>query len=635
MKKFLTLLALSLIVALSMVSFAACSCGNSDKGTYYKYSNGNYDKTSFITLEGSSWKDDDGVTGTYQIKDGKITFYVTIYGSKEELADGTIKDGVITIKILSTTYTYCKEGCKPSSSNTNENTQHTHNYIETVIPPTCTEPGYTMDKCSICGDEIIISYIPATGNHNYVNGVCTVCGETLLPTDGSYFRFTLLVDDTYEIRVKDTNNLPTSVVIDSSYYGTQVTRIREEAFKNCTKMTNIVIPDGVTSIGNSAFSGCSSLTSVTIPNSVTNIESYAFSGCSSLTSITIPNSVTSIGSYAFSDCSSLTSITIPNSVTSIGSYAFSDCSSLTSITIPDSATSIGYMAFTNCYNLQYNEYDNGLYLGNNINPYVAIVGTRSTDIANCIIHKNTKIISGAFKNCNNIRNISIPDSVTSIGDYAFYNCSGLTSITIPNSVTSIGERAFAGCSGLTSITIPNSVTSIGERAFSGCSGLTSIIIPDSVTSIGDGAFANCSKLTSITIPDGVTSIGERAFLYCSSLTSVTIPNSVKSLGSYAFANCSKLTSITIPDGVTSIGERAFSQCDNLVTVTIPNSVTSIGYKVFYESIDFQNIIFVGTKQEWNSISKSTGWNITNYARSYTHDELIRYLTIHCSDGYVK
>ena len=224
----------------------------------------------------------------------------------------------------------------------------------------------------------------------------------------------------------------------------------------------------------------------------------------------------------------------------------------------------------------------------------------------------TEIGDEAFEECKAVT-ISIPDTITHIGNWAFHGCSGLTSITIPNSVTSIGKSAFHGCSGLTSITIPNSVTSIGKSAFHGCSGLTSITIPESVTSIGNGAFWGCSGLTSIvveegnstydsrdncnaiiettnntlirgyqntTIPNSVTSIGDRAFSGCSGLTSITIPNSVTSIGEGAFSGCSGLTSITIPNSVTSIGKEAFLGCSGLTSITIPNSVTSIGEEAF-------------------------------------------------------
>ena len=133
-----------------------------------------------------------------------------------------------------------------------------------------------------------------------------------------------------------------------------------------------------------------------------------------------------------------------------------------------------------------------------------------------------------------VKDVVVPDSVTSIGDYAFSGCTGLTSITIPDSVTSIGKYAFSGCTGLTSITIPDRVTSIDEGAFYNCRSLTSITIPDGVTSIGGSAFRYCTGLTSVKIGSGVTSIGDEAFYYCTSLSNVTIPSSVASIGYDAF-----------------------------------------------------------------------------------------------------
>ena len=145
-----------------------------------------------------------------------------------------------------------------------------------------------------------------------------------------------------------------------------------------------------------------------------------------------------------------------------------------------------------------------------------------------------------FDGCTNLKNIVLPDGVTSIGEWAFSGCSSLTSIDIPAGVTSIAEGAFLACYSLTSIDIPAGVTSIGSYAFSYCYYLVSIDIPAGVTSIGYAAFYDCSSLSSIDIPDGVTSIGTEAFYNCSSLTSVTIGNGVTSIGSYAFRYCSSL-----------------------------------------------------------------------------------------------
>ena len=151
---------------------------------------------------------------------------------------------------------------------------------------------------------------------------------------------------------------------------------------------------------------------------------------------------------------------------------------------------------------------------------------------------------------------SIRDGVKVIGNNAFKRCEFLTNINIPNSVTNIGYEAFDCCVSLTSINIPDSVTNIGNKAFSSCVSLTSINIPDSVTNIGNEAFWGCESLTSINIPNSVTNIGGNAFEYCS-LTSINIPDSMTNIGNEAFCGCVSLTSINIPDSVTNIGRRAF------------------------------------------------------------------------------
>ena len=300
--------------------------------------------------------------------------------------------------------------------------------------------------------------------------------------------------------------------------------------------------------------------------SVTSIGNYAFQYCSGLTSVTIPNSVTSIGDWAFYGCKGLTSVTIPNSVTSIGSYAFDGCSGLTSVHISD---------FTAWCNIDFGTAES--------NPlsYAHHFYLNGEEVKDLVIPNSvTSIGDYAFYRCSGLTSVHIPNSVTSIGDFAFYGCSGLTSVTIPNSVTSIGSYAFDGCSGLTSVTIPNSVESIGDVAFGYCSGLTSVTIGNSVTSIGYYAFLCCSGLTSVTIPNSVTSIGHSAFSCCSGMTSVTIGSSVTSIGNGAFDSCLALTSVTIPNSVESIGDVAFAYCFCLTSVTIPNSVTSIGREAF-------------------------------------------------------
>ncbi len=432
---------------------------------------------------------------------------------------------------------------------------------------------------------------------------------------------------------------------------------------NCTD-TDIIIPARyrslpVTTIGDSAFRDCRSLESVTFGEN---------------------SQLTSIGDSAFRGCDGLTSINIPDNVTSIGGYAFAHCDNLTNITIPNSVTSIGDCAFSVCDKLQYNTHDNGEYLGNENNLYMVLVKAINTDITSCAIHDDTKIIHfSAFNGCGNLTNITIPNSVTSIGSYAFSDCDNLTSIEIPGRVTSIGSYAFSGCDKLqynthdngeylgnennlymvlvdtintdiTSCAIHGDTKFIHSNAFSGCSSLESITIPDNVTSIGDCAFEDCSSLESIIVDkentvynsevnclietasktlvlgcqtsviptDGsVTCIGNGAFYGCSGLTSIEIPDRVTSIGNLAFYGCSGLTSIEIPDRVTSIGNSAFYGCSGLTSITIPDSVTTIGELAFDSCYSLEIVYYGGTSEQWGNVDiDNENENLTNATRYY-------------------
>ncbi len=198
----------------------------------------------------------------------------------------------------------------------------------------------------------------------------------------------------------------------------------------------------------------------------------------------------------------------------------------------------------------------------------------------------TEIGDHAFWQCYGLTgSLTIPNSVTAVGENAFCQCGFTGSLTIPNSVTTIGEGAFYYCCGFTgSLTIPNSVTTIGEGTFYNCSGFTgSLTIPNSVTNIGNSAFAFCYNFTgALVIPDSVTSIGDEAFFACSGFTSLSIGNSVTSIGIYAFASCYQLSgNLLIPNSVVTIGEGAFGSCEGFTAnLVIGNSVTTIGDYAF-------------------------------------------------------
>ena len=407
-----------------------------------------------------------------------------------------------------------------------------HTYGSTQYESAHPHRGYRVCEC---GDK---TYTGETTTRDD----CSECGgEVKYAVEGGYLTF-----DKKTGTVTDCDSSVTKANIPHTIKGVTVTSIGGSAFRYCTSLTSVTIPDSVTSIGEEAFYGCWDLTRLTIPGSVTSIDKDAFCFCSSLTSVTIPDSVTSIGDSAFYGCESLTSVTIPDSVTSIGSCAFYGCASLTSVTIPDSVTSIG---------------------------------------------------GSAFYGCTSLTSVTIPDSVTSIGDYAFYGCESLTSVAIPGSVTSIGWSAFYGCASLTSVTIPDSVTSIGNCAFASCTSLTGIWVAEGNSHYANdasGVLFNKDKTTLVQCPGA--------------FAAYTIPNSVTSIGEYAFSHCTSLTSVTIPNSVTSIGEHAFSYCTSLTSVTISDSVTSIGEYAFYDCTSLTDVYYAGSEAQWKAISISSNRN---------------------------
>ena len=398
--------------------------------------------------------------------------------------------------------------------------------------------------------------------------------------------------------------IPASVVYTKTY---KVTGIESDAFKECSGLTSVTIPDGVTRIEDRAFQDCTGLTSITIPNSVTWIGgSGTFSGCSKLTSVTLSNQLTTVEWNTFQDCTSLTSIIIPNSVTAIGSSAFRGCSKLGEVTIGDHVKTIDGSAFQDCTSLS------SIIIPNSVKEINWSVFSGCTSLTSVEIPNSVKTIGGSvFSGCTSLVSVTIPNSVTKIEGSAFSGCTSLTSIEIPTSVTKIENSTFSGCESLSSITIPDGVTKIESNAFFGCKSLTSIIIPNSVTTIGDNntggsVFSNCSKLTSVTLSNQLTSIPSWTFGRCTSLTSITIPSSVTSIGEYAFNGCTSLSSITIPSSVTEIKNGAFGGCNNLKIVT---SEITTPFKV--EAFDWNqadNATLVVPDGSLDAYNSTEGWN---------------------------
>lgn len=216
-------------------------------------------------------------------------------------------------------------------------------------------------------------------------------------------------------------------------------------------------------------------------------------------------------------------------------------------------------------------YDNALYLGSENNLYFALVEAVNQDITGCQINDKTKIICGrAFEGCTALISITIPGSVTSIGNGAFSDCKSLTSITIPDSVTSIGDYAFGSCESLESVTIGDGVTYIGSDAFYGCTSLENILVDENNEHFADidGILFNKGCKALLYYPAGKTS------------ATYIIPDSVTHIAYGAFSTCTSLKSVTISDGVTSINDSAFRGCTSLRTVYYTGSVEDWNKIVF-------------------------------------------------------
>ncbi len=396
-------------------------------------------------------------------------------------------------------------------------------------------------------------YVPKGSKSAYEGANCwkefkAIVEMNYFEVGGIYYKVNSTSDQTVEVTSGSSEYRGSVVVPSSITYGGKtysVTKIGNEAFRACSGLTSITIPNSVKTIGSKAFRECSGLKSITLPNSVTSIDSYAFAGCKNLSHVTIPSSVTYIGNYAFYSCSSLISVTVGRETPiSIGSNVFNNIENV-SLYVPTGSKS----AYSSAnYWKEFQQIVEGFEAGgiyysfNSFGQSVAV--TYAGDYYNSYANEYTGTVEIPSSVIYNDKIYS----VTIIGNNAFQSCSNLTSVTIPNSITSIGKFALRGCSGLTSVTIPNSVTTIGTNAFEGCTGLTSITIPEGVTKIGISAFLSCSNLTSVMLPSSVTTIGNFAFDGCSSLTSVYVSMETPvSISSNVFSNSANAT-LYVPKG---------------------------------------------------------------------------------------
>ena len=373
--------------------------------------------------------------------------------------------------------------------------------------------------------------------------------------------------------------------------------ITEKLYQNNTEITQIVMGEGISEIGDYAFYGCNNLESVSFSTSLTTIGNYAFSKCTGLEKVELPEGVSTIGARAFENCTLLTEVTIPVSVES-GSVTytyystshkalgiFNGCSNLTTVNFAEGTTHIHA----------------GLFAGSGLKEItipetVATIGDYA--FASCTFLQRInfpvsleKISGYVFANCTALQNIEYPEGISEIGDYAFYKCTSLERIELPEGLSTLGLRVFENCKSLIEVTLSLSIlngassytynTSSHEAwgTFNGCSSLTTVNFPDNTTRIPGGLFAG-SGIKEITIPETVTEIGSYAFASCKSLQGINFPASLEKIRGHAFANCTALQNIEYPDGIKELGDYTFYGCTSLERIEFPEGLSTLGLRVF-------------------------------------------------------
>lgn len=548
-----------------------------------------------------------------------------------------------------------------------------------------------------------------------------------------------------KVKVINTGSFAGCFALKDVTIGSGVTTIKEEAFNMCSSIETLIIPDSVITIENNAFSYCTSLRFLSLGKGLTNLAYGAFYNCYHLVEIVnkskvdissnyydesnvanwalaiykkdtesktvtdedgfvtftdnkdtylvdyvgeemdvvIPSSVNKIHSRAFYN-SLIKTVNIPEGVTSIGERAFCSCENLTSISVPNSVVNIEQEAFDGCPKLQYHQYDNAKYLGNDHSPYVVLIKAKSQSITACQIHEDCKIIyDWAFRFCQALTSVVIPDGVTSIGEYAFYGCISLSSVKLSEELIIIKKGAFNSCISLFIITIPKNVTTIEEYAFSGCICLFEIVnksslkikpndisygdigryarrviddekdsrltidengfviypdtdftwlvayqgnkqgeitIPSNITRINDRVFENCTKITAINIQDSVTTIGAQAFKDCTSLTSIDIPDSVISFSLNVFDGCTSLKTVSWSKSTSIIPLCAFANCRSLTAITSLDDVRSIGDHAFANCTALKEISFGQYLEEIQTFAFSDCTSLASISYNGTKEE---------------
>ena len=361
-----------------------------------------------------------------------------------------------------------------------------------------------------------------------------------------------------------------------------MTVIDNNAFKNNTKLKEVILPSTLKSIGISAFEG-TSLSKIELPSSLTYIGENAFANIKTLTEITIPKSVES-ASYAFYGDVNLKKVIFEDGIVTIPPRVLHN-TGIEEIVLPSSVKTIGSYAFSNSKSLEkinlldgVRQIEEGAFSGDSKLSVVELPETL------------TEISRYVFSDTPSLTHINLPSGITNIGTGAFEH-SGLTSIELPKELTGIEHWAFRGTH-LSAIYLPRKLNYLGINAFSDIGTLKEVTVTSNINNGWDywGAPFYSSPLTTVAIEEGVTEIAGRMFYNQKGIMNINFPSTMKEIGANAFEGTS-LKTVLFPSAVEYIGDHAFGDIVTLTSIDVGSNLVT-GKNAFYGS---KNLVTINLK----------------------------------------
>ena len=386
------------------------------------------------------------------------------------------------------------------------------------------------------------------------------------------------------------------LIVPSALRGYRVVSIGNQAFHNCSKLTSVTIPEGVTNIADQAFYGCSSLTNVVFPSTLKSIGASAFIGCQKLQKADIKVPRLTIGDRAFRNCDGLQDFRFEGDELIVGTRAFFGCGGLRNVNLIVKDIVLAEGVFSG-------EYD----------PYPTSYGY-CNQLTNVFVAASNRLEFGvsAFAGCSALQQLTLTAGAEiNVGATAFSGCTALQRAELAAGAgMSVGASAFSSCwyndssygscNHLTNaIVVASNRVELGASVFSDCIALRTVEMPLGLVSVPTNAFSHCSALESVSLSSNVTSIAYRAFDTCTALKTVELSEGLRTIESQAFYGCEALAELRIPQSVSSLGDRAFEACDGLGEVVFSGVDTNryaaaeigIGERCFYQDFALSNVVF--------------------------------------------